>query len=434
MSRRYWIFPVFILVVLIFTSGISLAATELVYRIPIRGEINPGMASFVNQGISEAEDDGADLIIFEIDTYGGLVDSGIKVRDSIFQAGPETVTYVASRAWSAGALIALAGEKMAILEGGSIGAAETRPNEEKYISALRKEFRATAEERGRDPLIAEAMVDSDISIEGVTREGKLVTLTAREAVTHNIANFSTKSWEGLLKELDLTGARVVEVKPTPLEKMAGIVTSPTVSGILLTVGFLALISEALMPGFGIGGTVGLLVLGVFFAGHMIYGLASWGLIVLFISGIILILLEILVIPGFGIAGIGGIAAILGSLYFLFPSSEIALAVLAGVMVFSILGAVIMIKYFGGSRFWENISLGESQSNERGYVSHQSLKDLVGSRGITITPLRPAGTAKIEEKRLDVVSEGGFIDRDQPVEVIEITGSRIVVRKIPEEDE
>jgi membrane-bound serine protease (ClpP class) len=420
--------------VMIFLSSLLLLKAEarpsdLVYQIPIQGTVNPGMLKLVKKGIAEAEAAGADVIIFKIDTYGGLVDSGIKVKDAIFATKIPTVTYVANRAWSAGALIALSGEKLVMLPGSSMGAAETRPNEEKYISALRKEFKATAERRAKNSDLAAAMVDKDIKVEGIIAKDKLLTLTAQEALEHGMADLLVDDFKGLLKKLDLSEAKVVKVEATTAEKLARVVTNPNVSILLLTIGFIALVFEALAPGFGVGGTIGLVSLGLFFSGYIINGVASWGLVILFLVGIILMVLEIFVVPGFGVTGIGGLLAIFASLYFLFPTPDIALMVLATVFILSVIGTVIIVRVFGTSKLWHRISLEESQTKDLGYIAAPKDIAILGKAGYTLTTLRPAGIVEVDGDRFDVVSEGGFIAKGEEVEIIKVEGSRVVVRAV-----
>ena len=429
MFKKICFLLIFILILsLFYTLSIS-AESDLVYKIPIEGTVNPGMVNLVQKGINEAETAAADTIIFKIDTYGGLVDSAIKIKDAIFDTQLNTITFVSNRAWSAGALIALSGSKLVMIKGSSIGAAETRPKEEKYISALRKEFKATAERRGKNSKLAAAMVDADISVEGTIAKDKLLTLTSSEAKTHNMSDLLVKDFQGLVEAFNLKSAEIVEVGLTLSEKMARIVTNPNISTFLLTLGLIALVFEAIAPGWGIGGTVGLLSLGLFFSGFIITGSTGWGLIVLFLVGLILIFLEIFVVPGFGITGTGGLTALFVSLFFMFPTPEIALRVLAAVLLFSIIGSYFLIKIFGMSRIWNNISLKESQTSETGYVAHLNKSDLVGKKGKTKTPLRPAGIAEIDQKRVNVVSQGDFIEKDEIVKVVSVSGSSIVVKKI-----
>lgn len=402
--------------------------SDLVYQIPVKGTVNPGMYNFIKRGISEAENAGADLIVFEIDTYGGLVDSGIKIRDAILETNVPTATYIANRAWSAGALIALAGKTMIISSAGSIGAAETRPKDEKYISALRKEFKSTAEIRGKNTDIAAAMVDSDIEIENITTKDKLVTLTADEAIANNFADIKVEDFEEILKKLNLDDAKIVDLETTSAERLAQIITHPAVSTFLLTFGFIALMFEAIAPGWGIGGTIGIISLGLFFAGNIITGTANIGLLLLFFIGIGLVLLEIFVVPGFGVTGIGGITCIAASIYFVFPTAEMALTVMAIVMTLTVIGGIILVKIFGTSRVWHKISLQTKLNAESGYTSHTDKSDLLGQKGVSLTKLRPAGTILINNEKIDAVSEGEFIEKDTEIEVIKITGTSIVIRK------
>ena len=404
-------------------------AAEVIFKVSIEGQIDQGMAFLVSKGIEEAEKAGASKIILKIDTFGGLVDSGIKIRDSIIQTNLETITYVNGRAWSAGALIAMAGEKLIMEDGSSIGAAETRPREEKYISALRREFQATAERRGRNSEVAGAMVDSDVSIEGIIESNKLLSLTSSEALEYNIADNTVNSFVELQEKLNITETEFIETRLSPAENFARFITNPSISAILLTIALIAIMFEVIAPGFGFGGTIGLLGFGVFFSSYIIIGYAGWGLLILFLVGLVLLLTELFVIPGFGVTGIGGIIAILGSFYFLFPTPEIAIRVLAFVLILTITGTYVLVKIFGGTRIWRNISLNESQTKDTGYVSHNNQRDLAGKKGKASTPLRPTGIAIINEKRYDVVTKGDYIDKGEEIEVIEVSGSRIVVKKL-----
>ncbi|MFW5992193.1 MAG: ATP-dependent Clp protease proteolytic subunit, partial [Halanaerobiaceae bacterium] len=209
-----------ILLIISFTVQLAADGPELVYRIPVTGNIDNGLFRFVERGVAAAEGDGADLIVFEIDTYGGYVDPAIKIRDLILSTELPTVTFVSGRAWSAGALIALAGEELFMVPGSSMGAAETRPDDEKYISALRKEFKATAETRGKNSELAVAMVDADLEIEGMIVSGKLLTLTAREAVDNNMADDMVAAIPTLFEKLEGQPGQIVEIDMTLAEKAA----------------------------------------------------------------------------------------------------------------------------------------------------------------------------------------------------------------------
>lgn len=426
MRRKILIFLIFLFSFILFSS----AAEAEVMHLQLNGEINNAEYTFINKNLNQAELNNFDYVIIEINSLGGYVDPALKIRDRIFESEIEIITFVNGRAWSAAALIALAGEELYISPSASIGAAETRPNEEKYISALRKEFAATAERRNKNPEIAEAMVDASLEVEGVIEQDRLLTLTAAEALELGIADYSASSLSDVAAARNTNLNEIVTVEKSNLEKIMGIISSPYISSLVLIIAFSALIFEALTPGFALGGTVGIISLLIFFASHIFTGAIGTGIVVLFIVGVILILAEVFVIPGFGIAGISGITAVLVSLFFIFPNTTIAVNVLLAVILFTLVIALVMFKKFGSSRFWRRISL---ESSSKNYYSSTSKKDFLNQEGETLSKLRPAGTIKIDEERVDAVSEGSFIEKGKKVKVISVSGSRVVVREKSEEE-
>ncbi|MEC9490419.1 MAG: NfeD family protein [Halanaerobiales bacterium] len=427
MKRKILIFLLFLLV---FSFSNPESAEAKVMHLQLDSQINNAEYTFVNHNLTKAEQTGYDLVIIEINSLGGYVDPALKIKDIILESEVEVITFVSGRAWSAAALIALAGNELYISPSASIGAAETRPKEEKYISALRKEFAATAETRGKNPGIAEAMVDASIKIEGIIEEGKLLTLTGSEALEYQIADYSASSLAEVAAARNINLNEIITVKKSNLEKIMGIVSSPYLSSLLLIIAFSALIFEALTPGFALGGTVGIISLLIFFASHIFTGAIGTGIVVLFIIGVILILAEVFIIPGFGIAGISGITAIFISLFFIFPNTSIAINVLLAVILITLVIAIFMVRKFGSSHLWRSISL---ESDSKNYYSSTSKKDYLNREAKTISKLRPAGTIKIDGKRIDAVSEGSFIEKGKRVKVIAVAGSRIVVREISEEE-
>lgn len=429
MKKKFLIF-----ILLFFTLTLSFALTREaeaeVFHLELSGEINNAEYSFIDNALTRAESENAEFVILEINSLGGYVDPALKIRDRIFNSNQEIITFVSGRAWSAAALIALAGGEMYISPSASIGAAETRPNEEKFISALRKEFAATAERRNKNPQIAEAMVDADIEIEGIIEKEKLLTLTAAEAIKYGIGDYSAESLEEILESRNIALSDIQTIEKSNLEKIFSILSSPYISSLILIIAFSALIFEALTPGFALGGTIGVISLLLFFATHIFTGAIGTGIVILFIIGVILILAEIFLIPGFGVAGISGITAILVSLFYIFPNRSVAINVLLAVVLFTLVIGILMIRKFGSSRFWRRISLDTSSKN---YYSSSSKKDYLNKNAVTLSKLRPAGTIEIEGQRADAVSEGGFIDKGKKVKVISISGSKIVVREIPEEE-
>src|SRR5690606_34845138 len=238
-----------------------------------------------------------------INTFGGRVDSATRIKDAVTAMPVPVVAFVTQRAWSAGALIALGARYVAMAPGTSIGAAEPRTADEKTISALRKEFEAAAEARGRDPLVAGAMVDADIEIEGLVEKGQVLTLSAQQARELNFIDFVGVRRAEVMEAFGVVASDWIDMEPNWSERVARFLTDPTVSSILLTLGFLGLLTEMTSPGWGVPGTGGVIALALFFGARFLAGLAGYEMILLFVGGLLLILLELFVIPGFGVAGV-----------------------------------------------------------------------------------------------------------------------------------
>ncbi|NLO65251.1 MAG: nodulation protein NfeD [Firmicutes bacterium] len=399
-----------------------------VYVLPIHGEIEPGLAAFVARGITLAErNDG--IVLLEINTFGGRVDAATEIKDIIVRAEVPVIAYVSERAWSAGALITLAAPQIAMAPGSSIGAAEPRPLEEKSVSALRAEFEATAGRSGRDPRVAAAMVDADVAIDGLVEKGKILTLSAADALSWGFSDVTARNRYEALGHYGYDEFELIHLEPHWAESIARFVTNSTMSSLLLTLGFLGLVVEITTPGWGVPGTAGVVSLALFFGGRYIVGLAGFEEIALFVVGILLLLLEIFVVPGFGVTGVLGIVAVIGSILLVFGDLKLALMSLVIALSASIVALILLWRRLGKTRLWKGLVLSHTESKEKGYRASEGKSDLVGRRGRTLTPLRPAGTLVIGEERYDVISEGSFIEVDRLVEVIEVEGSKIVVREI-----
>ncbi|MBI2879316.1 MAG: nodulation protein NfeD [Candidatus Rokubacteria bacterium] len=418
----------------------------VVYVAPIDGIIDLGLVPFVQRVLQEATEAGAGAVILEINTFGGRVDAAVLIRDALLTARVRTVAFVNKRAISAGALISLAAEKIAMADGGTIGAATpvqmgqpgapAQPTEEKTVSYVRKEFRATAESRKRPALLAEAMVDVDVEIPDVIAKGKLLTLTTEEALTHGLADLRADSVEELLEELGLAGAQVRRVSPNWAETLVRFLTHPVVSSLLMTVGILGIIIEIRTPGFGAPGALGLGSLALFFWGHWLVQLAGWEELLLVGAGSVLLGLEVFVIPGFGITGALGIAALVAglslSLFGAGATREVILAA-AGRVVFSLLIALVaslaLLRFLPRLPFGRRLILETGLPAGHGYASApEGDMGWLGKSGTAVSPLRPAGIAEIEGARVDVVSDGEFIEPGAPIVVTRVDGNRIVVRQ------
>ncbi|GJL68733.1 MAG: hypothetical protein NPIRA06_13680 [Nitrospirales bacterium] len=430
--------------------GVSQAVTPkpIVFVAPIEGVIDLGLAPFVQRVIDEATAAGAKAVILEINTFGGRVDAAVLIRDALLESKIPTVAFINKRAISAGALISLATGKIVMAEGSTIGAATpvqiglpgtpAQPVAEKTVSYMRKEFRATAEQRNRPPLIAEAMVDADVEIPDLIEKSKLLTLTTKEALQVNIADFQANSLEAVLQSLSLADAEISYASETWAESLVRFLTHPVVSSLLMTVGILGIMLEMRVPGFGVPGALGLMCLALFFWGHGLVQLAGLEEFLLVGLGLILVGLEIFIIPGFGIAGILGILALMGGLglsligtgaswdSMLSALGQVALSILV-----AIIATLILVRYFPRLPFGKRLILETNLQAQEGYESSPAEDHRwLGKQGLAISDLHPSGIARFDGERVDVVSDGTFIDAGQQLEVVRIDGNRVVVRLAP----
>lgn len=407
-----------------------------VYIIPIKGEINPALTEFVKASVKDVESDpSSTAIIFEIDTLGGMVDQATEIRNIIMGTPLSTISFVNNRAESAGVLLTIASKNIVMANGSTIGSAETIPNTEKNLSYWKSELRTTAEQRGRDARLVESMADRRIEIldtneEGkyIVREGELLNLTTQEAESLGFTDFVGDTYEEILTHFSVNYTKVINIEPNYKVKLAQLVSSSVVLPILLSVGFIGLIVEFLTPGFGIGGTVSLLAFVTFFTGSMLAGNASLAIILIFIVGIILLIIEVIV-PGFGAPGIGGIICIISSIVLASDSVALGVTSLAISFIATVVAAILLLKYAPRNKYFDRIILGTELNKEAGFSSIVHKEELLGLEGTAITSLRPSGTALIRDEKLDVVTEGDFIDKDDRVKIIKVEGRKIVVRKI-----
>ncbi|SDH47580.1 membrane-bound serine protease (ClpP class) [Alteribacillus persepolensis] len=407
---------------------------QTVYVVPVEQTVERGLEAFLERSVNEAEKTNADHIIFEIDTPGGAVDAAGNIASIITNASVPTTAFVTEEAMSAGAFIALNANKIAMAPGTEMGAAQVidgsgNAADDKAQSAWIANMKNAAELNERNPVYAIAMADPSIELEEYRAgEGSLLSLTASEAVEVGYAEYVVDDREELLLELGLEGAEVVEADISLAEHIARFVTHPVIIPILLSVGSLGLILELYSPGFGIPGILGALSLFLFFFGHAIAGFAGLESIVLFVAGLILLAIEIFV-PGFGVFGFLGIGAMIGSMILAsFSTLNIVLSILIAAVV-SIAAAAILFKTFGMRGPMKRLVLEDSVTTDEGYISNVSRKELIGKTGITLTPLRPSGSINVDEERLDVVTEGGYVDQGEQVTVVDVEGSRIIVRKV-----
>ncbi|MCC6717350.1 MAG: ATP-dependent Clp protease proteolytic subunit [Acetobacteraceae bacterium] len=437
-----------LLLLLGFGSARSQPARPHVYVVPIGGVIDLGLAPFLARVLDEAATSGAAAVILDINTLGGRVDAAVAIRDTLLAARTPTVAFVNRRAISAGALIALATERIAMAEGGTIGAAMPvdigglgampQPVGEKTVSYVRKEFRATAEARKRPPLLAEAMVDADVEIPGVIEKGKLLTLTTDEALALKLADLRAADLPALLRALDIANPEIRRVTPSWAEILVRFLTHPTISSVLMIVGILGVFTEIRTPGFGFPGVIGLASIGLFFWGHWLVRLAGWEELLLVAAGVVLLVVEIFVTPGFGLVGLLGIAALLaGFTLSLVGGGATAEALLQAsfqvilALLLAIAGMLVLFRFLPRLPFGRSFVLETGLAAGAGFTAPPAQdQQWLGRQGIAASVLRPAGMASFDDHRVDVVSEGEFIEAGTPIVVARVDGNRIVVRRVP----
>ena len=425
-------------------GGVDGQRSAVVYRVPVTGVIEMGLAPFIERALREAEGARAEAVILDIDTPGGRVDAAERIADAIANSHVPVYAFVNRRAFSAGALISLATARIYMRPGSVIGAATpvdgtgTKASE-KIVSAMRSEMRALAEAHGVDPGVAEAMVDESLAIPGVIESGKLLTLTTEEAVSLDFAHV-VDDFSPLLSELGLAGATVVDVRVNWAERIVRFFSHPVVAPFLLSLGFLGLIIEIKTPSVGLAGAAGLLALSLFFGSHLILGLAGWEDLLIFGVGVLLLAAEILLIPGFGLFGIAGIAGIGAGIYMsLLGSLPTAddLGRAGGVLTTTLLIILVtgwaLLRHLPKSTrlLRSGIFLGVRTDRAIGYESAPSRPELVDTTGVAITDLRPSGVGIFDDERIDIVSESEWIEEGTPIRIVSAEGYRRVVRPIAE---
>ncbi|MCH8326479.1 MAG: nodulation protein NfeD [Bacteroidetes bacterium] len=440
MVRKY----VFIFLISFLFTQFNFSQSNKVYVAHIETGIDLGLSPYIKRIINEAEKADAKAIIFKINTLGGRVDAAIQIKDAILSTNILTIAYINYRAISAGALIALSCDKIVMSPGASIGAATVvdqagKKVGEKYQSFMRSEMRAIAEKNGRRKDIAQGMVDEKVVIEGLVDSTQLITLTTVEALKYGIADTTVADFNSILKVFNLQNASIIDRKPNWAEDVVKFLNNPIITSILIMIGFFGLFAEVKTPGWGVPGTAGIIALVLFFGSSYILALASIIDIVLFIVGLVLIALEIFVIPGFGVAGISGILMVIISLFLALTGTSlpyidssiisIALIQLSVSLVGALLLIFILAKFLPKTIIFNRLVLSEAEKTNKGFVSADKISKIMGKEGVALTILRPAGIAEIDGKRIDVVTEGSFIEKGKKIIVISSEGIKVVVAKV-----
>lgn len=411
----------------------SVQAADSVRAIVISGEIDGSQAALVRRGLELAEESGDTAVVVSIDTMGGRADSALKIRDMLRSTSLPTIAFVKSRAWSAGALIALSCRHIVMAPGSSIGAAEPIPNTEKNIAAMKSEFSATASHMGHNPRVAEAMVDKTHGYPDYAEPGEILSLSDMQAKELGISEGTANSPEEALKLFSLGDASVQYEEKSWKDSIIGILQNEYVRMVVIALILMAIFVEIKTAGIGVGIITAIVLGGLLF----LSGEDSLGdsLIVLgaFIGSLFFVGMEILS-PGMGIFGVLGVLLLFGSLFYTLGATIDSVYILAGGTVLSLVLFYFVGKRLPKSRLAAKFMLTTQSTKEKGYSSQSDKSKYLYQRGKTITILRPAGTIRIGKERVDAVSAGSFIERDVEVRVVEVEGTRVVVEPVPKRSE
>jgi membrane-bound serine protease (ClpP class) len=438
----------------------------LIYTFAIKDNIAAPTWRITQEALEEALALEADVVILHLNTYGGEVSAADSIRTKLLNAPMPVHVFIDDNAASAGALIAIACDSIYMKPGGKIGAA-TVVNQtgeqvpDKYQSYMRATMRATAEAHGkdtlvtgsdtiyswhRDPAIAEAMVDPRLYVEGVSDTGQVLTFTASEAIAHGYCEGTVASIEEVIARLGFEEYELSSYKPTGMDKMIGFLINPMVSGVLIMIIIGGIYFELQSPGIGFALGASIVAALLYFAPLYLEGMAENWELILFIVGIILIMVEIFAIPGFGVAGVAGIIAVITGLTLslvdnvVFEEPEftgeglgILMKSLSLVLVATLAGIIFSLwatrKLLTTTAF-SNLSLKSEQLTEEGFIGVETeQQELIGEEGVAHTVLRPSGRVMIQDKLYDAMSEYGFIEKGEAIRVIRYETGQVYVVKV-----
>jgi membrane-bound serine protease (ClpP class) len=449
------------------TSGVlSISKTEtLVYTFSIMDNIAAPTWRITQEALEEAIELGADVIILHLNTYGGEVSAADSIRTKILNSPIPVHVFIDDNAASAGALISIACDKIYMKAGGKIGAA-TVVNQtgeqvpDKYQSYMRATMRATAEAQGkdtlisggdttlvwhRDPAIAEAMVDPKLYVEGVADTGQVLTFTASEAIENGYCDGIADNMEDVIQQLGIKEYVLKSYTPSGMDKVIGFLINPMLSGVLIMIIIGGIYFELQSPGIGFPIIASLIAALLYFAPLYLEGMAeNWEMIIFFV-GIILIMVEIFAIPGFGVAGVAGIIAMVTGLTLslvdnvVFENPEFtgeglgilmkSLSLVLVSMLFGLIFSLWATRKLLTTTAFSNLSLKSEQQVNEGFIGVETEGGtLVGENGTAHTVLRPSGKVMVKGKLYDAMSEYGLIDRGDPVRVLRFENGQVHVVK------
>jgi membrane-bound serine protease (ClpP class) len=418
-----------------------------IYILEIKEEIALPVWRNMQKAFREANSLKADLIILHMNTYGGMVETADSMRTAVLNNPIPIWVYIDNNAASAGALISIACDSIYMRSGANMGAATVvdqtgKAMPDKYQSYMRSMMRSTAEVKGRDPKIAEAMVDPRISVPGLIDSTMVLTFTPTEAIKWGYCQGSAENIPELLAKVGIDKYTIIKQEITPLDKFINFLINPLVSGVLIMIIVAGIYFELQTPGIGFPSFAAIAAAVLYFAPLYLEGLAANWEILLFIIGLILLLLELFVIPGFGIAGFSGISLIITSMVLSlventglsFSSSaltkltESLMIVVSSAFISFSLSLYLSKRIFTSSQFGSRLALKTVMDKKEGFTTTDyRIHVQIGNTAFATTDLRPAGKIIINEEVFDAMSDGGFISKGTQISIIDYRNGQLIVR-------
>lgn len=440
-------------------AGVSaLMARGDVYRLNLDDEIGSTTWRYTRQAVANAKEKGCPLLLVHLNTYGGSVVHADSIRTALLHYPGKTVAFVDNNAASAGALIALSCDSVYMRKDATMGAVtvvngnDGTAMPDKYQSYMRAMMRATAESHGKDsggewrrnPLIAEAMVDPRIVVPGLIDSAKVLTFTASEAGKWGYSDGIAESVVDVLAKLGMPDAAVEEYKPDFDDRLMGFLTNPALQAILVMIIIGGIYFELQTPGLGFPTVAAITAAVIYFLPMLIEGVVAPWVAVVFVLGLLLFLLEIFVIPGFGVCGIAGITCMAVSIFIalvqnfevspigagnVLPAIWQAVLTLAMAMLLAVVGVFALTSRFGPAFVRNRAALTHSQKVEDGYIGVDAkLKNYVGSDGIASTDMRPSGKILVSGEEFDAVSLDGFVESGECIRIVKCENAQLYVRR------
>ncbi len=406
---------------------------KTVVVIEIAGTIDPGTKSYVSYAFQEADAINAAAVIMELDTPGGFINSAEAIRRLMDEHESPIYAFVSPKAISAGAYLALAADEIYMVPGSTIGAAELSilgvgEVDEKAVDVWEKEMESMAERRDRDPEIASAMVRRDVALDNLVESGVLLTLTANEALEVGYSEGTVDNQAVLLEAIGLADAELLQIDSRISDVLVSWTTNPVVGTLLLMIGFGGLALEVITAGFGAAGILSMGAFTLYFLGNIAGGMAEYWVLLLFALGIGLMLIEA-VMPGLGVFGIAGLISTILAIVLAAVSVQTGMIMILISIVLAGVFSVVAFRFFARRGALRHIILSDEETANLGYVAPLDQKNLTGKEGVAVTPLRPSGTAMLDGRRIDVVSEGAYIPEGEAIIVNRVEGVRVIVNSL-----